>query len=268
MSEGAADLDLIREAALEAGKLAMPFFEGDKALGTQDKGGGQGPVTEADLKLDRYLRETLLEARPDYGWLSEETADDRDRLTRQRIFIVDPIDGTRAFIKGKPHFTVCIAVVEAGRPVAGIVYNPAAGELYEARKGGGAFLNGEPITVNDCPELAGMRLISQPEFIASKKWPEPWPEMTVELRNSMAYRVALVASGAWDATLAPNPKSDWDLAAADILAAEAGALITGLDGEPLRYNQERTRQPGVICGCAAIHAKLLDRVRAWPGKRR
>lgn len=268
MSERGADLELIRAAARQAGAMAMPFFEGDKALGTQDKGGGQGPVTEADLKLDRFLRDHLLSARPDYGWLSEETADDRDRLSRQRTFIVDPIDGTRAFIKGKPHFTVCIAIVEARRPVAGVVYNPAEDEMYEARKGGGAFLNGVAITVNDCPELAGMRLISQPEFIASKKWPQAWPEMTVELRNSMAYRVALVASGAWDATLAPNPKSDWDLAAADILATEAGALITGLDGETLRYNQERTRQPGVICGCAAIHAKLLDRVRAWPGKRR
>ncbi|WP_022698327.1 3'(2'),5'-bisphosphate nucleotidase CysQ [Euryhalocaulis caribicus] len=257
------DLALLKQAALAAGAAAMPWFEGDKDMKVRQKG-DEGPVTAADLAVNDLLKERLLGARPDYAWLSEESAEDPARHSARRVFIIDPIDGTRAFINGKPHFTVCAAVVEDGRPIAGVVYNPAREQLYSAHLGGGAFLNDAPVRATQPASLDGIRMVCQPDFIASKKWPEPWPDMHVELCNSMAYRIALVASGAWDAALAPNPKSDWDIAAADILATEAGARMTGLDGAEFRYNQERTRHSGVICAAPEIHEKILQRVRAFP----
>lgn len=266
MSQDRDDLALLTEAARAAGAASMPWFKGDKDLKIQDKQ-DNSPVTAADIAVNDILRKHLTEARPDYAWLSEESAEDPARFTARRVFIIDPIDGTRAFIRGQPHFTICAAVVEDGRPVAGVVFNPARDEFYAAAKGEGATLNGAPIRVTTPDSLDGIRLVCQPEFIASKKWPDPWPDMHVELCNSMAYRIALVAGGTWDAALAPNPKSDWDLAAADIVATEAGARITNLDGAVIRYNQERTRHSGVICAAPDLHGKILERMRAFPRRR-
>ncbi len=139
------DLALLEEAVRAAGEIARKFFCGDYK--SWNKAGGS-PVTEADLAVDKYLCRTLTGARPDYGWLSEESADNPERLTKTHTFIVDPIDGTVAFLKGRPHFTICAAIVTDGRPCCGVVYNPIHDELFAAHAGGGATRNGHAIHVS------------------------------------------------------------------------------------------------------------------------
>jgi myo-inositol-1(or 4)-monophosphatase len=250
----AEDLDLLEAACRAGGEIARRRFqEGCKSWSKQ----GGSPVTEADLEVDAYLRRTLTAARPDYGWLSEESVDDRKRLNHPVLFIVDPIDGTVAFLKGRPHFTICAAIVEDGVPVAGVVYNPLLDHLYKARLGGGAFRNDDPIHVGarhgltDCAMLGDRNTLGAP----------PWPQMRIETRNSVAYRVALVADGSFDATVSLSAKRDWDLAAADIILREAGGRITDRSGAPLRYNGPEARQSTMIAAGPILHAEILDRVR-------
>ena len=250
----AADLDLLEAACRAGGEIARRRFqEGCKSWSKQ----GGSPVTEADLEVDAHLRRTLTAARPDHGWLSEESVDDLNRLDHRRLFIVDPIDGTVAFLKGRPHFTICAAMVEDGVPVAGVVYNPMLDHLYKARAGGGAFRNGAPIHVSACHGLNGCAMLGDRAMLTAP----PWPKMQVETRNSVAYRVALVADGSFDATLSLSAKRDWDLAAAHIILREAGGVITDRNGGSLRYNRPEARQSSMIAAGARLHAEIQQRVR-------
>ena len=247
------DLALLEASVREAGKIARNFFGGDYKR--WNKAGGS-PVTEADLAVDNFLKETLRRARPDYGWLSEESLDDPVRLTMHRIFVVDPIDGTVAFMKGRPHFTVCAAVIEAGRAVAGVVFNPALDECFSARHGGGAFLNGAPIQAGMRTNIAGSR------FLGNKQVFENWPSVEVETFSSIAYRVVLVAAGRYDAMISLTAKRDWDLAAADIILAEAGGRMVGADGGPLTYNRAAAVQGATVAAGAGLIGPLLAELAA------
>ena len=190
------DLALIEQAARDAGVIARHYFGGDYKR--WDKGKGQ-PVTEADLAIDKFLRETLTEARPGYGWMSEESEDEPSRREAERVFIVDPIDGTTAFLKGRPWFTIAIAVVRDGRPEHGVVYNPITEECFAAARGQGATLNGAAIRVSDCDKIENCRMLAPRATFEHAIWSTPpntsWPPMQVETRNSIAYRIALVAAG-------------------------------------------------------------------------
>jgi myo-inositol-1(or 4)-monophosphatase len=252
-----ADLELIRAAALEGGRLALEARA--EGLKVWSKPGGS-PVSDADLAVDTLLKLRLKGARPNYGWLSEETADDEARLGLRRLFVVDPIDGTVAYIKHKPWFTVCIAVVEDGRPTVAVVHAPELGETYEATLGGGARLNGAPIAPSDRTALDGAAMLGDARMFADPRWPEPWPPMRVESRNSIAYRMALVASGAFDAALALTPKNDWDLAAADLIAREAGAFVADHHGRPFVYNQPAPEQRSLLCAAPGLGELILQRV--------
>jgi myo-inositol-1(or 4)-monophosphatase len=255
------DLALIESAAREAGVIARKYFGGHYK--SWDKGKGQ-PVTEADIAIDRYLNETLLKARPDYGWLSEETRDDPARLGKTRIFVVDPIDGTVAFIKGRPHFSIAIAMVEDGRPLAAVVFNPITDECFSAAHGGGARLNGETIHVSNQQTIEGCRMLGDKPMFAHPGWSiapnTPWPPMEIETRNSIAYRMALVAGGQFDAALALSAKCDWDLAAADLIVHEAGGRVSDYHGAILRYNGAIPIQRTMVCAGSALHAALLDKL--------
>ena len=184
--QGHEDLALLTETVRAAGAIARQYFGTDYRHWRKE---GGSPVTEADIAVNRFLCERLTAARPDYGWLSEESPDDPARLTRHKVFVIDPIDGTVAFLKGRPHFTVCAAVVTAGRPCCGAVYNPASDELYAARTGGGATRNGTPIQVGARAQLQGCRMLGRRDVLTLP----PWPPMDVQNRNSLAYRLALVA---------------------------------------------------------------------------
>ncbi len=252
------DLDLLQSAARQAGALSMQWF-GQPAK-VWDKGDNH-PVTEADLAVDTLLHKFLREARPDYGWLSEETIDDQSRLRAKRVFVVDPIDGTRAFLQGKPHFCTSIAVVEDGRPIAGAVFNPAFDEMYSAAKGQGASLNNQPIRASSRAALDDCRMVAHQGLFRHKGWAKKWPQMECASRNSMAYRMVLVAGGDWDATLTLKPKSDWDLAAADLIANEAGAVVSDPMGQKFLYNLETTTNSGVICAGKPIHGLIRRRIK-------
>ena len=258
MSDHASDLALILEAAQEAGALARDIRR--KGLEIEYKADDNTPVTNADLATDRLLTERLRAARPDYGWLSEETIDDSDRMAQRRIFVVDPIDGTRAFLKDRPWWSVSIAVVEDGLPVAGVVFAPELEESYAATLGHGATLNGQPIAPSTATSLDDCRMVGDPYVFGHPAWPTPWPAMRVEQRNSTAYRMCLVAAGQFDAAVAPVRKWDWDVAAGDLIAREVGCFVGDHKGRAFRYNRARPSQASLICATPALAPLILERV--------
>lgn len=256
---GPDDDTLLRDAVRAAGALAR-----DLAADATDhwhKPDGT-PISQADLKVNDLLKERLTGARPDYGWLSEETQDDARRLEKRRVWVIDPIDGTSAFVKGDPHWTVSAALVEDGRPIVGVVFNPMTEEFFEARAGQGARLNGKVIRVSERAVLKGARMIMHRSALKSDRWAEPWPRLKAEMRNSMAYRLSLVASGDFDATVVLSGKSEWDLAAADLLVHEAGGTVTTHDGARFTYNQATIRLPNVLAAGPGLYDTLLQRTRA------
>ena len=250
------DLDILKSACVKAGAIAKSFYDAGGAK-TWDKYENH-PVTEADIAVNDYLLDVLMSARPDYGWLSEETKDDSSRHQKPRCFVVDPIDGTRAFIDKRPHFVISVAVIENGEAVAGVVYNPVKDELFEAEKGKGAFRNGQRAWASEKTSIKDIRMIGYPRKFRRLGW----PDMNVSVRNSMAYRMVLVACGAADATVSFTPKSDWDLAAAGLIAAEAGAIVTNLVGNAFNYAKSGVTENGVICASPALHALLLTQVNS------
>ncbi len=251
------DLELVERAVRAGGAIAREIFA--RSCETWSKSDGS-PVTEADLAVNKYLGETLRGARPDYAWLSEESEDDRSRFAAARAFAVDPIDGTLAFVKRRPHFTVSVAVVENEQPVTACVYNPITDECFTAATGEGAFLNGERIHVSDTDRLDGYNILASRKTLTDPRWNAPWPPMHVENPNSIAYRVALVAAGRFDAGLTLASLHDWDLAAADLVIREAGGLLTSIEGAAPRYNRESALQPSALAAGPKLHAILLSRI--------
>ena len=248
------DLRLLEPAVRAAGQIAKDAFDAGDAV-VWDKSQNH-PVTDADIAVNDYLAKVLCPQRPEYGWLSEETKDDHSRHACPRTFVVDPIDGTRAFIDRSPNFVVSVAVIENGTSIAAALYNPLADEMFTAFKGGGAWLNGIPITPTTRRELEGCHMIGYPRKFRRLGW----PDMNVTVANSMAYRIALVACGKADATVAFTPKSDWDLAAAELIAAEAGAQITDLRGNAFAYDRESTSELGVICAGTNLMSLISKRI--------
>ena len=251
-----ADLRLLTDAARAAGAVLLDW----KARGAKTWNKGGTPVTEADHASNDLLAGMLRGARPDYGWLSEETVDDPARLATARQFIVDPLDGTVSFIKGRDDFTVSLAVTENGVAVAGAVFNPSRGEMFAAAAGAGATLNGAPIRANATAQIAGCRMVAARDMLQHPAWREPWPDMEIVKIGSIAYRLAMVADGRADATLALSPKSDWDIAAGDVILREAGGFVGRHDGAPFRYNGPDTDQISLL-GCAMpLYDALAKRV--------
>ncbi len=249
------DRALLITTVRAAGVIAKNAYDANDSK-VWDKTAGH-PVTDADIAVNDYLAKILQKARPTYGWLSEETKDDRSRHECTRCFVVDPIDGTRAFIDRTPNFTVSVAVIENGISIAAALYNPLTDEMFEAHLGGGAQLNGRSISALDSPAIANIRMVGYPRKFRRLAW----PEMQCRIVNSMAYRIALVACGQADATVAFTPKSDWDIAAAQLIATEAGARVTNLRGVEPNYDNKTTSGLGVICAGKTLHALLLARVK-------
>jgi len=248
------DLKLLEDTVREAGHIARKFYGGDYKQWSKE---GGSPVTEADLAVNKYLLDHLIAARPDYGWLSEENTDDPARLSRACVFVIDPIDGTVAFLKNRPHFTICAAIVVEGRPCCGVVYNPITEELYAARRGAGATRNGMAIHVGDRAQLEDCAMLGDRTQLTRA----PWPAMHVQNRNSVAYRVVLVADGSADASVSLTAKRDWDLAAADIILTEAGGCLTDANGAALIYNRPVTRQASLVAANPGLHTEIISLLR-------
>jgi len=252
------DLKLLTEAVRKAGAIAMSFY--GKSPKAEDKKDGT-QVSEADHAANDCLHDILMGNRPDYGWLSEETTDDLDRLSKDRLWIIDPIDGTRAFLDHKPEWAVSAALAVNGRAEIGIVFNPAKDEWYEAVIGRGASLNGKKIITSDHNTLENARFVGSKSFLKKDIWPSPWPPVHSRWANSIAYRLALVASAEADATLTHTPKNEWDMAASALIVEEAGGKVTTFDGTPLAYNAENPKFPNILAAGKELHKILLDQTR-------
>lgn len=259
--DSVADTALLADVLRRAGEIARHYYGGKYRSWNKSRG---NPVTEADIEIDRFLKQTLLSARPGYGWLSEETEDDPARLQREFVFIVDPIDGTYGFLKQRPHFTIVAAVVRHGRPVSAAIFNPITGEMFEAAEGAGAKKNGTAISASDRSGFDGARILAEQKLMDPARWTTPWPgTLTSETRASAAYRIALVAAGEFDATFSLTRKSDWDVAAGDLIVHEAGGVMTDRDGNRLAYNRANTEHGSVICAGPRLHVELLARLKDY-----
>ena len=251
------DLALLAAAASEAGRIALSFFNRKPEVWLKN---GSSPVSEADLAVDRYLRETLMAARPTYGWLSEETAEAPFRLDSRRSFVADPIDGTRAFLDGKPTWCISVAVVEAGRPIAGVLDCPATGEVFTAGIGSGACKDEQRIRVampRDPALIAGPKPMIDAAHGHLKRTVE-----RVSYIPSLAYRIAMVADGRLDATFIKGSAQDWDLAAAELILSEAGGAIRGAGGEPPRYATGDPRHGPLAAGSGPLLKSMVAALAA------
>lgn len=262
MPDVESDHALLVAAVREAGALAMRSFGRD--VETWEKSPGH-PVCRVDLDVNDLLAERLDAARPAYAWLSEESEDDPARLDAERVWIVDPIDGTRAFLDHRPEFAVSVALVANGAPVAAAVFNPATDELFDARAGGGARLNGEAVRASGASTLAGARIFVSRTEMREAGWHRAIGEMTVTAISSMAYKLALVAAGRGDAAATLWPKSEWDIAAGDLLVREAGGRIGDAAGAGFVYNRAQPRVGSIVAAGARLHTPLCERLDALAG---
>jgi myo-inositol-1(or 4)-monophosphatase len=260
-SEGAGwqgDLKLITEAAKQAGAIALSFFGNSPEVWWKNE--GSSPVSAADFAANAALASILQQARPDYGWLSEETDDDAGRLDRRTLFVVDPIDGTRGFIAGSRLWCVSVAVVTDGRPVAGVLYAPALEELYTAGLEGPALKNGEPIVVSCAGIEDTHRLATGEDMLAGFGTDFRKTIERVKHIPSLAYRLAMVADGRLEGTLVRRDSHDWDLAAADLILQRAGGALVDLAGDLLIYNKPSAAHEELCGAAAACMPELLSQL--------
>ncbi|MGB1234708.1 MAG: inositol monophosphatase family protein [Planktomarina sp.] len=249
------DLKLLTDAARASGEIAQGFFKSDPQV--WDKEDDAGPVTEADLAIDTMLKQTLQAARPTYGWLSEETEDDAERLSRDSVFIVDPIDGTRAFIAGQAHWAHSLAITHKGVPTVAAVYLPIMDMMFTATLGGGAFLNGAPTQVADRAHAEGACVLAAKPNFEAKYWPGGFPGIRRSFRSSLAYRLCLVAEGAFDGMLTLRGTWEWDVAAGALIVAEAGGIVTTQTGDTAVFNNAHPKLNGMVASNPAIHRQLI-----------
>ena len=238
-----ADLANIREALLRTGKVLHDLWQRNLTVEFKQ---GDDPVTEADLAADALLKEIL--PQPGDGWLSEETADDPSaRLGRKRVWIVDPLDGTREYVEGIPEWCVSIGLVEDGVPVAGGIHNPVSKQLVVGAVGHGVTLNGAPVAPRPCKTMRGAEVLASNSEVARGEWDrfegEPFRVVSV---GSVAYKLGLVGAGLTDATWTLVPKHEWDVAGGAALVLAAGGMVYNLDGSPVRFNRECPKLPGFV----------------------
>ena len=256
----AADADIAGDAALlkktvqDAGALALRMFRTEIRQWTK---GASSPVSEADIAVDELMRARLQQGAPDYGWLSEESVDDPARLEKQRVWIVDPIDGTRAYLAGRNDWSISAALVEEGRPKLAAVFAPASEEFFFAGAGEGASLNdavieAAPGTDFDIERMAG------PHFLINRVRGTTSPELRTFKIGSLALRISRVAQGALDVAFVGGNSRDWDLAAADLLLREAGGRLTTLRGEALIYNRAEVTHEVLLAAGTERHARLVE----------
>ena len=250
------DLRLLLDAAAAAGQIALKYFNNDVEI--WDKGDGQGPVTQADLEIDAMLNAELLGTHPDYGWLSEETDDNPERLEHEYTFIVDPIDGTRSFINGHQNFATALAIAQKGVVQAAVVHCPAKELTYWASLGGGAFLNSEPIRHNNASKVHSARVLASGVQMRSSYWRDQAPPIERHFRSSLAYRLCLVAQGRFDGMITLRDTWEWDVAAGDLICREAGVKVSDKHKNFPSYNQPKPTVSGMIAAAPDLHKGLVQ----------
>ena len=252
------DLALLIEAATRAAEIALPFA--NHSAKAWEKEDGSGPVTEADLAVNDMLYAFLRNARPNYGWLSEETEDDRMRLKKRHCFVIDPIDGTRSFMNGEKTWAHSLAIATNGVPTTGVVHLPALDHLFAAEIGKGATRNNQILAVSRQDELSGARVLAAQHTQGPKFWKDAQvPDFDRHHRPSIAYRLALVAQGRFDAMITFRDSWEWDLCAGALIAAEAGGVVSDRSGEALRFNKTLPITKGVVVAGPRLHHEIMKR---------
>lgn len=248
----AADAALLAATVREAGGLALQMARAGVRCWTKPDG---SDVSEADLRVDAFLKERLTAARPGYGWLSEETPDSPERLAHTHLWIADPIDGTRAFIAGRADWCVGAALITGGRPVAAAVYQPVTDAMFTAVAGGGAFLGHERLAVSDADTLAGARIAGNRKAVAALADAGVVADTAGQL--PLLLRLAVIAAGRCDGAVSLGQRNDWDLAAGELLVLEAGGRVSTTSGEGYVYNRPAAWQQGLVAAGAKRHAALI-----------
>ncbi|HTH28116.1 MAG TPA: 3'(2'),5'-bisphosphate nucleotidase CysQ [Sphingobium sp.] len=248
-------IDALAQATSHAADLAMALWGGaEGSFQHWEKSPGE-PVSDADLLVDEHLKRTLGALAPDAAWLSEETADTAARMSAERLWVVDPIDGTRDFVRGRPGWSVSVALVDRGEVVLGALAAPARGELWLAARGHGARRNRVPISASRRRLLPGAR-------VPADHLPKVDQDLTMVAKpNSIALRMAMVAADEADLVATVRWGAEWDIAAASLIAQEAGATVTDALGQPLRFNREKPVAFGMLCCAPGIHADAVERLR-------
>ena len=226
-------------AARNAGKILMKYYKsGHNQVKMKEI---NNPVTTADYEADKYLYDFLTGEFPNDGWLSEETVDTDVRLNKKRVWIVDPLDGTKEFIEGIPNFVVSIALVHNGYPVIGVIYNPATDEMFSCQKGKGVHLNGNKVNASQKTNLLDASIVVSRSELKRNEW-EPYRNdfKSINPVGSVAYKLALVSSGQYDIFTTVAPKNEWDICAGDCLVSEAGAVFKTINDKRIIYNQKKT----------------------------
>jgi myo-inositol-1(or 4)-monophosphatase len=252
--EFARELKAAHSAALEAGEILKRHWH-ERGFTVNEKS-WDNPVTTADFEADHKLKEILHNGFPEYGWLSEETADNSDRLARERVWIVDPLDGTKEFIKGVPEFVVAIALAERGLAVLGVTYNPIKRELFWGGRGLGCHLDDASVHVTTTTRLADATVLASRSETARGEWKAYEGLIKAQAVGSVAYKLALVAAGRADATFTLKPKSEWDVAAGAALIIAAGGRITDIDGNDLRFNRPSVKLKGLVASNGLLHDEV------------
>jgi myo-inositol-1(or 4)-monophosphatase len=251
------DLHLLTDAARAAGDIALRYFRNSPKVWEKQ---GEGPVTEADIAVNDMLIARLRGARPTYGWLSEESPDTEERLDCEHLFLIDPIDGTSAFIAGDSSFSHSFAVAHNGVVTAAVVYLPAKDRLYAASLGGTVTCNGEPLRCSTRAGVEDATLLTPKANMDPDLWVGPVPQVKRHFRSSVAYRLCLVAEGEFDGMLSTRQAWEWDIAAGALIAKMAGASVTNILGEPLHFNAETPRSNGILVAAPGLHTALLARL--------
>jgi len=250
------ELDVAVEATREAGAIIRALYgQGIAVVEKQDR--ADSPLTEADTRANEALHRRIGAAFPEDGWLSEESHDSAERLSKRRVWIVDPLDGTKEFVREIPELAVCLALVEDGVPIVGVTFNPITDELFAAARGEAATLNGVPIHVTPARELVHATVLASRSENERGEWDKYRDRFVVEFCGSVAYKLALVAAGRADATFTLTPKSEWDVCSSACIVECAGGRVTRLDGSPVVYNQPSSRLDGLVASNGTLHEQLL-----------
>ena len=255
-----ADINLAKEAAIKAGKIILRYYKADYQI---EQKGYQNPVTTADKKADERIKKILMTARPEYGWLSEETKDSSIRLNKRFVWIVDPIDGTKEFINGIPEFVVSIALVEYGEPIIGVIYNPVKKEIFVAAKNMGSFFNETKIECTSKEKISEMTILNSRSELKRGDWND-YIDIFGNMKpvGSVAYKLALTSAGKADVFISLRPKNEWDICAGNCIVNEAGGKLVDLRGNKRKYNLDNTLIDfGIIAGDSIAVSKILPVVK-------
>ena len=249
------EADYARKAALAAGEILMRYYGTDYEVGSKGK---NNPVTIADTEADSAIKAILMHAFPDYGWLSEETVDNDERLSKRRVWIVDPLDGTKEFINKIPEFCVAIGLSDDGEPVVGVTYNPITQEMWWSGRGMGCHLGDHRVRATRTRVLQRASVLASRSETARGEWEVFHGVLKAVPKGSVAYKLAMVAGGKADATFTRSPKNEWDIGSGAALIIEAGGKMTDIDGNPMVFNKKITKCAGLVASNGILHDQLMQ----------